>query len=277
MADGDIWTNQRWAIRRPTPTLTRGHVVIVDSDPTQKFDLHAAEQLLAAYRHTRSILWLVLGARGFNVSFPLRWHPDQDSIGEPSPRDDARQVFHVFGRAASDDVSPIRVLAQPAHERPSMVTDHHLEATLREAWGSPVEVRPLPPHASAECDGCETPASLQQEIWRADGVRVLRPHGQVTEAQALVLPVRHVISAGDLTADEVVSIASRLSELQTYFASRSGSSGLICFTNDGATARQETPHVHIHVFGRAHSEPANPFQVLTGRLGAPSTVPNSAR
>ena len=40
-----------------TITLTRSHVVIVDSDPTQKFDVPAAEQLLEAYRHARSIVW----------------------------------------------------------------------------------------------------------------------------------------------------------------------------------------------------------------------------
>lgn len=267
MGEGDIWANERWAIQRPTPTLTRGHLVVVDSDPTRAFDVDAVEQLLAAYRHARSILWSVLGARGFNLSFPLRWHPDQDSIGEPSPRDDGRQVFHVFSRASSDDVSPIRVLAQPARERQPMVTDDLLEAALREASGSHSEVRPPAPQPSAGCDGCETPATLQQEIWRADGIRVLRPRGQVTEAQALVLPVRHVVSAGDLTADELVSMASRLSELHTYFASRCGSSGLSCFTNDGAAARQETPHVHLHVFGRARDEPANPFQLLGRRLG----------
>lgn len=277
MAERDIWANQRWAIRRPTPTLTRGQVVVVDSDPTRAFDVDTAEQLLAAYRHARSILWSVLGARGFNVSFPVGWHPAEDSIGEPSPRDDGRQVLHVFGRGSSDDVSPIRVLAQPARERRPMVTDDLLEAALRDAPGSPSEVRPPPPPPSAGCDGCETAATLQQEIWRAEGVRVLRPRGHLIKAQALVLPVRHVVSAGDLTADELVSIAGRLSELRTYFANRSGSSGLSCFTNDGAAARQETPHVHIHVFGRADDESANPFQLLARRLGIPSTVPHSTR
>lgn len=174
MVEGDIWANERWAIRRPTPTLTRGHLVVVDSDPTRAFDFDAAEQLLAAYRHARSILWSVLGVRGFNLCFPLAWHPDQDSIGEPSPRDDGRQVFHLFGRGSSGDVSPIRVLAQPARERQPMVTDDLLEAALREAPSSPSDVRPPAPHPSTGCDGCETPATLQQEIWRADGVRVLR-------------------------------------------------------------------------------------------------------
>ena len=87
----------------------------MDSDPTRAaFDVDAADQLLSAYRHARSILWSVLGARGFNVSFPMSWHLDEDSIGEPSPHNDGRQVFHVFGRGSGDDVSPIRVLAQPA-------------------------------------------------------------------------------------------------------------------------------------------------------------------
>jgi hypothetical protein len=51
------------------------------------------------------------------------------------------------------------------------------------------------------------------------------------------------------------------------FATQNGSSGLSCFTNDGAAARQETPHVHLHVFGRASDRPANPFEMLARRLG----------
>lgn len=272
MVEGDIWANERWAIRQPTPTLTRSHLLVVGSDPTRTFGVPAAEQLLVAYRQARAILWSVLGSRGFNVTFPLRWHPDENSIGEPSPRDDGRQAFHLFGRGSSNEVSPIRVLAQPARERRPTVTDDRLEAALREASRSPGEVRPPAPKASAGCDGCETAATLRQEMWRADGVRVLRPRGQAIEAQALVLPVRHVVSAGDLTATELVSMASRLRELQSYFTGRNGSSGLSCFTNDGLAARQETPHVHIHVFGRARDEPANPFRVLAGRLGTQPAI-----
>lgn len=96
---------------------------------------------------------------------------------------------------------------------------------------------------------------------------MIRPRQVMIDAQVIILPLRHVVSLGDLTADEVVSCSARLAEVREQFGSASGTTGLSCFANDGTAARQETPHVHLHVFGRARDEPANPFALLARRLG----------
>jgi diadenosine tetraphosphate (Ap4A) HIT family hydrolase len=97
-------------------------------------------------------------------------------------------------------------------------------------------------------------------LWPADGVRVIRPRRRIIASQVIVLPVRHVVSAGDLRPAEIVSIGARLGEIRRAF--RGQCTGLSCFLNDGIEGRQETPHVHIHVFGRSRNEAGNPFEFL---------------
>lgn len=106
-----------------------------------------------------------------------------------------------------------------------------------------------------------------QELWSRDGVRVIQPRQPVVDANVLVLPVRHVSGLASLEPSEIVSYTDRVREVRTYFQRRFGSTGLSCFLNDGARAGQETPHVHLHVFGRAREESRNPFEVLARRIG----------
>jgi len=54
------------------------------------------------------------------------------------------------------------------------------------------------------------------------------------------------------------------------FAQAYGSTGLSCFVNDGRRAGQETPHVHLHVFGPAVDEADHPFEKLRDLLIARS-------
>ncbi|HEY8456537.1 MAG TPA: HIT domain-containing protein [Actinopolymorphaceae bacterium] len=81
------------------------------------------------------------------------------------------------------------------------------------------------------------------------------------------MPLRHVASPASLRPDEVTSYVERLGEVRANFARRYGSTGLSCIANDGTRAGQETPHVHVHVFGRSVDERENPFEVLARRLG----------
>ena len=85
--------------------------------------------------------------------------------------------------------------------------------------------------------------------------------------------MRHVVSPASLRPAEVMSkIARRLREVRAYLGDRFGATGLSCFLNDGARAGQETPHVHVHVFGRSVDESRNPFEVLAGRIGVLPTT-----
>ncbi|MGW0228202.1 HIT family protein [Actinopolymorpha singaporensis] len=265
-----------WQILRPGQALTEGHLALRPKDgaPIDRSDV--ATDLLHAYRTCRAGLHAALGCDGFGVSFAWSWVPRGDGIGEPRAEWD-QPTIHVFGRAPNERVKPVRVMALPAHERVAalpaperMRLDCRL-ATAFAAAGADAGPGPDLQASPADCDGCVPEVARDQELWRADEVRVIRPRRPLTEANLLVLPMRHVASPASLLPDEVLSYARRLREVRAYFAGRFGSTGLSCFLNDGARAGQETPHVHVHVFGRSADESRNPFEVLARRIGIRST------
>ena len=229
-----LWHNGSWSVGIPGRRLTTGHLVLVGQHPGQDTNEATAADFLDAYRRARSALWFVVGSRGFASSFALGWRPAADRIGEPDPISTDDQVLHVFGRASSDPLSPVRAMAIAASDREYVGgTDDQLEALAAAlAEGRPVDV---PGPSDDDCDGCAASVLTDQERWRADGVRVIRPRHVMIDSQVLVLPLRHVISVGDLTAAEVVSISGRLDEARRQFAAASGVTGLSCFVNDGTS------------------------------------------
>lgn len=264
-----LWQNARWQVVLPEQSLTPAQLAIVDRDPTRGIDRDAAAAMLEAYRRARSALWQVARSRGFQVSFAVEWEPDEDAVGEPDPIAGAARVVQVFGRDPQAQVSPVRAMAQPRKHRSYLTSDPDRIAALSDALAAPLvdgaEIT-VPGPSDAECDGCWPDVLTSQERWRADGVRVIRPRHVLIDPQVIVLPLRHVVSFGDLTAEELSSLFARLDEVRHQFGLASGSTGLSCFANDGTAARQETPHVHLHVFGRAADEADNPFVLLGRRL-----------
>lgn len=264
MTSTPLWENERWQILIPDQSLTRRHVAIVDRASGRVVDVAAAAQLLDAYRRTRSALCQVTGAQGFGISFAVAWVPDQDAIGEPEPIG-AGLALHVFGRGPGDEISPNRAMAVRRAERHYAEPAPETLPALADALTNPAQIS-IPAPSDAECDGCCPEVLTKQERWRADGVRVIRPRHVMIDSQVIIMPLRHVVSLGDLRSEEVASIVHRLAEVRSQFNAASGSTGLNCFANDGSAARQETPHVHLHVFGRARDEVANPFELLAQRF-----------
>jgi hypothetical protein len=260
-----LWQNNRWLISVPPRPLTASHLALVDRRPDREIDLDAAAALVDAYRRCRAALWQVAGSRGFRVSFPIGWKPDQRGIGEPEPIAGAGRVVHVFGRGPGDGISPTMAMAVPRDERGPYIVDSARRDALVAALDAPAKINIATP-STDECDGCWPEVLTKQERWRADGVRVIRPRGVLIDAQVIMLPLRHVVSLGDLEPTEIVSIGARLIEVRGQFQQACGVTGLSCFANDGSAARQETPHVHIHVFGRSRDERVNPFELLGRRL-----------
>lgn len=275
MSPTPLWENKRWRVVLPERLLTPGHLAIIDRAPSEDIDLAGGAGLIDAYRTVRSALWCALGYRGFMISFAVDWQPDRDAIGEPDPIDGNSCAIHVFGRGAADDrLSPVRVMAARQRDRRYETVDKGKVAALKVALTSAPDVD-VPGPADRDCDGCWPEVLTKQERWRADGVRVIRPRGVMIDAQVMLLPLRHVVSLGDLLAEEVASMFARLGEVGRQFAMASGVTGLSCFANDGTAAHQETPHVHLHVFGRSRREGANPFELLGRRL-PPSVSANNA-
>lgn len=266
--------SEHWQIVRPPHSLTEGHVALVMRHPNHggHLTVNMAADLIATYRIARGGLHAVLGCDGFALSFAHSWQPYGRGIGEPSADWGHRPTIHVFGRSRTERLKPIRVMALPVHDRQAPISpteqaelDRQLTIAFANAdtTNSPVILHTTDP---SPCDGCAPEVERDQELWRSDGVRAIRPRQPLLDANILVMPLRHVESPGSLHAHEIVSYAERLREVRAQFARRYGASGLSCFLNDGTRAGQETPHVHV--FGRAVDEPQNPFELLAQRLRA---------
>jgi diadenosine tetraphosphate (Ap4A) HIT family hydrolase len=270
-----LLTLPTWEIVRPAHALTEAHVAIRALTPLDpaRMSLPQAAELARAYRATRNALHTVLGCDGFALSFSWSWTPFGDGIGEPAPGWEGA-VLHVFGRGPGERLKPVRAMALPTRERPTPLPageESRLAKRLDSVLATIETSAPFTPTIRsadpAECDGCLPEVERDQELWRAQGVRVLRPRDPLVEANVLVLPLRHVASVGSLRPDEIVSYAARLHEVRVDFGRRFRATGLSCFVNDGARAGQTTPHAHVHVVGRSREEPANPFEILGRRIG----------
>ncbi|MEQ7005384.1 HIT domain-containing protein [Actinopolymorpha sp. B17G11] len=269
--------SERWQIVRPAYPLTEAHVALRlrSGSPNDQPTPDVAADLAHVYRAAQAGLHAVLGCDGFGLSFAWSWVPYGSGIGEPVPESD-QPTIHVFGRNRLERVKPVRVMALPSHKRPAPMSPAEQEDLDRRLSPAFATAEPMPPPGPevdpATCDGCVPAVEREQELWRADGVRVLRPRAPLVAASVLVMPLRHVVSPAALHPQEIMSYAERLREVRADFSHRHGSTGLSCFLNDGTRAGQETPHVHVHVFGRAVDEPQNPFEVLARRIGARGTL-----
>lgn len=258
-----------WQIRRPDRPLTDAHLMI--TGPGDRWDPASARSLIDSYRTARTALHRLLGCTGFAISFRVGWQPYGDAIGEPDEPATGCAV-HVFGRRDGESVSPVRAMLVPRPRRLIAEQSVGLDAAVELARsGEPFLVPPVP--FEGECDGCAESVRTEQELWRDDRSRVIRPKQPMIDAQVLVLPLRHVVSLGDLGPEELISLAGQLERVREQFARRHTRTGLSCFANDGSRAGQSTPHVHIHCYGRAVDEDVQPFEELARRLGIQSAGP----
>jgi diadenosine tetraphosphate (Ap4A) HIT family hydrolase len=93
----------------------------------------------------------------------------------------------------------------------------------------------------------------------------------VSIGHALVIPRRHVQSAGDLTDVEVLSIWRLLREMQELISHNGAPDGYNIGVNDGAAAGQTVDHVHFHLIPRYAGDSVDP------RGGVRWVLPSKAR
>lgn len=252
-----------WTVATPTSPVTLAHVVLRPVTERAEWSRAGAADLAAAYRDARAALGSVFECDGFTVVFALNWRPSGAGIGEPTS-EHAGSV-HVFGRYEGEPLKPSAAMSVAVDDRPAVLGDGQLRTALA-ASSSQQPTIPAPTVREGGCDGCIPSVRDEQERWRCAGVRVIRPMRSLIGPHSLVLPLRHVVSIGDLSPEEILSIRSRLIEVRKQFAEGYGSTGASCFVNDGRRAGQETPHVHLHVFGRAVDEAEHPFERLRDLL-----------
>lgn len=263
-----------WRIVVPASRVVEPHLALVRGvGRIDALDQREAAGLIEAYRAATSALHHTFGVSGFVINFAVNWHPSQDGVGEPDPIEGAACAVHVFGRKPGEPISPIRALTLPRSARRSLPPTPDLLGQLRQQLSGDPEPLIIEPPQSIRCEGCTGAVLTEQERWRSRDVRVIRPKRVLIDPHVIVLPIRHVVSLRDLEPDEASSMSARMFEALVQFRLASGSTGLSCFANDGLFARQETPHVQLHVYGRSPVERTNPVRLLASWL--PSGQPTA--
>jgi diadenosine tetraphosphate (Ap4A) HIT family hydrolase len=80
----------------------------------------------------------------------------------------------------------------------------------------------------------------------------------VSDGHALVIPRRHVASAGDLTEAEVTAIWQLLQEMREVVRQRHRPDAFNIGVNDGPVAGQTVNHAHFHLIPRYGGDRADP-------------------
>jgi diadenosine tetraphosphate (Ap4A) HIT family hydrolase len=80
----------------------------------------------------------------------------------------------------------------------------------------------------------------------------------VSDGHALVIPRRHVASAGDLTEAEVTAIWQLLQEMREVVRQRHRPDAFNIGVNDGPVAGQTVNHAHFHLIPRYSGDRADP-------------------
>lgn len=110
--------------------------------------------------------------------------------------------------------------------------------------------------ASSSCPFC-TEAERRAVHANAIGL-VLRDAYPVSEGHTLIVPRRHVASFFDLERDEQAGLLDLLIQARGDLTSRYRPAGFNIGINDGPTAGQTVPHVHIHLIPRYDGDVPDP-------------------
>lgn len=119
------------------------------------------------------------------------------------------------------------------------------------------------------CPFCSLPAS--RIIDRNEAGLVVRDAYPVTPGHTLVLPVRHVETFFETTAEERSGLLRLLDMARQQLDAEFAPAGYNIGINNGAAAGQTVPHLHIHLI------PRYPLDCDDPRGGVRWVIPEKAR
>lgn len=109
---------------------------------------------------------------------------------------------------------------------------------------------------SKPCVFCHLPAERIQ-FANAKGV-VVRDDFPISEGHTLIIPRRHVGSFFDIDAEERDALLRLLDEAKCRLDKEFKPDGFNIGINDGASAGQTVPHLHIHLIPRYSGDREDP-------------------
>jgi diadenosine tetraphosphate (Ap4A) HIT family hydrolase len=108
-----------------------------------------------------------------------------------------------------------------------------------------------------ECIFCQL--APDQVIVRNDLAVAIRDKFPVTKLHTLIIPLRHVESYFELTAEELASVHDLLRHCRDGIENDDATvGGFNVGANVGSTAGQKVPHVHVHLIPRRAGEAPPP-------------------
>jgi len=106
------------------------------------------------------------------------------------------------------------------------------------------------------CPFCSLPES---RIVQSNGIGwVIRDAYPISPGHTLIIPKRHVGSFFDLTDDERSALLSLVATAKTQIDAEHRPSAFNIGINDGASAGQTVPHLHIHMIPRYNGDRPDP-------------------
>lgn len=101
-----------------------------------------------------------------------------------------------------------------------------------------------------QCQFCSGLDVVERHIVRDDLVTAFPTNIPIVPMHTLIIPNRHISTFEELTRAERDAISALLIRLQSVFRQRFGATGFNVAWNEGFTAGQAIPHLHVHVLPR---------------------------
>jgi diadenosine tetraphosphate (Ap4A) HIT family hydrolase len=108
----------------------------------------------------------------------------------------------------------------------------------------------------ATCPFCTLPES--RVLLRNDAAMAIRDAYPVTRGHTLVIPLRHIASFFDATAQERDAMLALVDQAKLQLQSEFIPAGYNIGINDGAAAGQTVGHLHIHLIPRYSGDCRDP-------------------
>jgi diadenosine tetraphosphate (Ap4A) HIT family hydrolase len=80
----------------------------------------------------------------------------------------------------------------------------------------------------------------------------------ISRGHTLIIPLRHVTSIFDLTADELAALWDLVAKVRNELAKNENPAAFTIGVNDGKAAGQTVEHAHIHVIPRYEGDVDDP-------------------